>query len=80
MATKNALTRWIIEALQSYEGSASLIQVCEFVWRKSESQLRDSGDLYFTWQYDIRWAAHSLRVSRKLRLANSSPRGIWELI
>jgi hypothetical protein len=44
-----------------------------------ENELRRSGDLFFTWQYDIRWVATQLRNKGILRAAESSPSGIWEL-
>ena len=30
-------------------------------WQTHESELPASGDLFFTWQYDIRWAAQHLQ-------------------
>jgi len=34
---------------------------------------------FFTWQYDIRWAANLLRRSGLMKPAESSPHGLWEL-
>jgi hypothetical protein len=79
MATKHDLTGWLEQALKASGGSASIADVCRHVWSLHEEELRHSGDLFFTWQYDIRWAAHQLRLEGRMRPVNSSPRGVWEL-
>lgn len=79
MASKENLREWIIEALKANKGRASIVQVCKYVWDKYQNELRESGDLFFTWQYDIRWASDYLRRTGIIRSAELSPRGIWEL-
>jgi hypothetical protein len=79
MVAKDRLGHWIIEALQDLGGSATLVDVCRHVWEHHESDLRASGGGFFTWQYDIRWAATQLRSYGKLRPASGSPRGVWVL-
>jgi hypothetical protein len=75
---KNDLRKWLLEAIQSYGGNASIVDVCKYVWANYENELRKHGDKFFTWQYDIRWVADDLRregiLSGELR-----PRGIWKL-
>lgn len=80
MATKHDLGDWIVDALRSNQGSARLIEICRQVWEQHEDELRVSGDLFFTWQYDIRWAATNLRHGGILKPASVSPPGIWELV
>jgi hypothetical protein len=79
VATKNDLGDWIVEALQAQGGAAPLIDVCRFVWQHHEDELRASGDLFYSWQYDIRWAATNLRHAGVMKPAETSPTGIWEL-
>ncbi len=79
MATKEDLSGWLIEALRANNGSASIVEVCKTVWNNYENELRGSDDLFFTWQYDIRWTATRLQNKGILRPAESSPSGIWEL-
>jgi len=79
MATKEDISGWLIEALRANNGSASTVEVCKYVWNNYENELRRSGDLFFTWQYDIRWVATQLRNKGILRAAESSSSGIWEL-
>ena len=57
MATKAELTSWTIAALRALGGSAHLIDVAKWIWANHEDELRGSGDLFYTWQYDVRWAA-----------------------
>ncbi len=45
----------------------------------AETALRRSGDLFFTWQHDIRWVAAEVRNEGGMRSAKPSPQGIWEL-
>ena len=80
MAYREELRDWLIEALKANKGSASIVEVCKYVWDNYENQLRRSGDLFFTWQYDIRWAATQLRKEGIMRAVSSSPKGIWELV
>ena len=46
---------------------------------KHESELRASGELFYTWQYDMRWAAQRLRDTHKLTYADRG-RKVWQLI
>ena len=80
MAHRKDLRNWLIEALKANNGSASLIDVCKYVWENYENELRRSERLFFTWQYDIRWAANRLRKEGIMRAAKLSRRGIWELV
>jgi hypothetical protein len=80
MATKFDLDSWVIASLEELGGSASLVEISRLIWRDHESELRASGDLLYTWQYDARWAAHRLRVQKRLKSAGESPRGVWELV
>lgn len=79
VATKKELKDWIIEALKANNGRATLLEICKYVWANHEDDLKHSDDLFYTWQYDIRWAATSLREGGKLLPASKSPRGVWEL-
>ena len=78
MATKNDLVDWLYEALRGL-GRGRIPYLCKFVWENHEQELRQSGELFYTWQYDIRWAAYQLRKSNKMKQQALSPKGIWEL-
>ncbi len=80
MADKSILESWIVEALKEHGGSADLIDVCKTVWRRHEADLRAAGDLFYTWQYDIRWAGTKLRKRGILAPASrEKSREPWQL-
>lgn len=79
MATKHDVTDWVVSALQRLDGHGSLIAVAKEIWKRHESELRASGDLFYTWQYDMRWSANALRRKGTMKAANVSPHAIWEL-
>lgn len=80
MATRADLVMWLQEALRAHGGRATIVEVCRYVWERYETILRDSGDLFYTRQYDIRWAATSLRRRGIMRAASQSRNGTWELV
>jgi hypothetical protein len=76
---KSDLDGEVLAALKAEGGSAGIVALCRRVWETRETDLQNSGELFFTWQYDIRWAANRLRRSGKLKPVSESPRGVWEL-
>ena len=79
MALRERLMQWVVEALQAHDGSASILQVHKYIWDHHESELRGSGDAFFTWQYDVRWAANKLRDDSVLQPKPKGDRGPWRL-
>ena len=79
MADKYDLRDWLIQALLANGKQGTIIDVCKFIWSKYENELQMSGDLFYTWQYDVRWAATELRKNGKMKPAQISPKGTWEL-
>lgn len=80
MATKEDLKEWLLDALQENGESATIVEVCQHIWENHEADLRASGSLFYTWQYDVRWAATALRNAGKLRPAKETAKGVWQLI
>ena len=76
MYTKADIQDWIVNALASHGGEAHLIQVAKHIWEHHEDDLRSSGDLFYTWQYDMRWSAQNLRDKGKLEKLSKS----WRLL
>jgi hypothetical protein len=79
MATKADLVTWTLEALRSMGGAGTAVQVCREVWLRHEPELRNSGDLFYTWQYDIRWAAQKLRNEGVLAQAPKGSNLPWRI-
>lgn len=69
MATKLDLDGWVLQAVADCGGEATVTETAKAIWRLHHRDLEASGDLFFTWQYDMRWAAERLRKAGKLTLA-----------
>lgn len=80
MTHKEDLQDWVIAALKANNRSASIITISKYIWEHYQDELKRSGNLFYTWQYDVRWAANALRKQKKIRAAELSPKGIWELL
>lgn len=78
--TRYDLPDILFKSLKDMGGQASIIEVCKYVWEKYKTNLQDSGDLFYSWQYDIRWAATELRKTGRMKPAEISPRGVWEVV
>jgi hypothetical protein len=79
MAAKADLDTWVRDALRDLGGRASIVEVAKTIWKQHETDLLSSGNLFFTWQYDMRWAANRLRRRGAMKAVAVSPSGIWEL-
>jgi hypothetical protein len=79
VATKNDLQDWVLDAVVAHGGKAKPIDVARHVWNHHNDELQASGDLFFTWQYDLRWAAQKLRDAGKLRAKHGERSGTWDL-
>lgn len=79
MMTKRDLPEVLLTSLRELGGEATIVGICKYVWERYADELRDSGDLFYTWQYDIRWAATELRKEGLMKAAACSPSGVWQL-
>ena len=79
MLTRLELADYVYDALKSQGGKASILQISKHVWKNHRTEIENSGDMFFTWQYDMRWAGQHLRDSGKLMPADKNPRGVWEI-
>ena len=80
MATKHDLPNWILEALRDLGGRATIVEVAKHIWTHREGELKDSGDLFYTWQYDMRWGAQMLRKKGKTGFFTEKRKSEWVLI
>ncbi len=69
----------LYSSIKALGGQTDIINVCKYVWEHYKIDLEHSGDLFYTWQYDIRWAATELRKTGRMKATEISPRGIWEV-
>ena len=79
MATRGDLPQWVLEAVRQQGGSATPVAVAKQIWADHEAELRASGDLFYTWQYDMRWAAQALRNRGQLGAKHGERTGTWDL-
>jgi len=79
MATKEDIADWVVVALTTLGGSGAVVEVAKEIWQVREAELRASGNLFFTWQYDMRWSANTLRRRGVLKAVEVSPHGAWVL-
>jgi hypothetical protein len=68
---------WVVEALRAKGGRATVVDLAKHIWQTHQEELRRAGDLFYTWQYDIRWAATKLRHRGKLKTTDRGQP--WEL-
>jgi hypothetical protein len=78
--TRDQLPSLVEESLRRLGGAAPLVEVAKDIWKNHEEQLRASGDLFYTWQYDMRWAAQRLRDAHKLTYTKKDRQQVWQLI
>ena len=79
MMRRQDLKSWVYDALVEHGGEAKIVDVARHIWAHHEADLHASGDLFYTWQYEVRWAAKHLRDEGTVAAPESSPRGTWAL-
>jgi hypothetical protein len=78
--TREQLPQIIEQSLRRLGGTAPLVEVAKDIWVHHEPELKASGNLFYTWQYEMRWAAQKLRESHKLAYSKKDRKQVWELI
>ncbi|ART62282.1 hypothetical protein [Kushneria marisflavi] len=79
MVTRESMKNWVVEALESMGNKGWPKDVAKYIWDNYETELKESGSLLYTWQYDVRWAAQSLRNSGRLKPVYGRRDLPWEL-
>ncbi|MBN9364555.1 MULTISPECIES: hypothetical protein [unclassified Devosia] len=79
MPSKIDLQQWVLAAVKSNGGKATIVEVSKYIWDTHEGELRSSGDLFYTWQYDMRWAAQELRRAGTFASIPASDKRHWQL-
>ena len=75
--SRQDLVEIVHQAVVGLGGNAKLIDIAKWIWRNHEADLRASGDLFYKWQYDMRWAALELRKQGRLANPDGAPKGVW---
>ena len=71
------MDKWVYEALTACGGEASIVQIAKHIWENHETELRSSEELFFTWQYRMRWAGQNLVKARKIKKDKVGSRAKW---
>jgi hypothetical protein len=66
----------ILEALSTPGKKDKIAKIAKYIWDHHETDLRASGDFFYTWQYDMRWASNGL--VKEGSLDKTTHRGMWE--
>jgi len=76
---REKLQLWVRETLGDLGGEGNINQIAKHIWEKHENDLRQGGDVFYSWQYDMRWAAQQLRSKGFLGLRTEGSKSIWTL-
>ena len=79
MTYRETLQLWVREAVGKLGGSAEVNQVAKQIWLDHETDLKQTGDHFYSWQYDIRWAAQALRAKGLMGLYKRGSKSVWTL-
>jgi len=75
-----SLEDWILDALKDHRGSATIVEMAKHIWTHHESDLRSSDEMFFTWQYRMRWAGTRLSKAGKINKGKDGIRARWQLL
>ena len=73
---RDDLKQLILDAITVRGATARIPEIGKYIWERHEADLRASGDFFYTWQYELRWASNQL--AREGKLDKTSTRGIWK--
>jgi hypothetical protein len=74
--TRSDLQESVLRCLTEAKVPTHWADIAKHIWEHSEADLRRSGRLFYTWQYDMRWAMQRLRDAGKV---HNVGKGEWEL-
>jgi hypothetical protein len=78
MTDRSDLVPWIVDGLKANGGRVHFIEIAKHIWANHRREIETSGNFFYKWQYEMRWAGDQLVKARKIRKNGSS--GIWELL
>ncbi|MCP1972529.1 hypothetical protein [Bradyrhizobium elkanii] len=73
---RDDLKKLILDAIASRGGSARIPEIGKHIWDRHEPALKASGEFFYVWQYELRWASNQL--AREGKLDKTSTRGVWK--
>ncbi len=78
--TRDTIKTWTEHALKNLGGTSHYKSVAKELWKLYGIKLKGD-ERFYTWQYDMRWAAQELRDEGKLNNSHTAdiPKGYWSL-
>ncbi len=77
---KADLPLYVLRCLQHLDGRGTVLEVSKKFYELFSGELTEAEDLFYTWQYDIRWAATELRKNDLLlKSSNVGEKNLWIL-
>jgi len=80
MTETDLMKPMVVAALEYHGGMATLVQVAKYILENYEDDLKAAGDLYYRWQYVMRWSATHLRHDGRMVPAKDCDHGVWVLL
>ena len=81
MIKRKDLTEILEEALTALGGEGKIVEICEYIWGKYKDNLLSSGDIFYTWQYDLRMSAkETLKAKGKITTLKDGKKSVWKLV
>ena len=70
----------LYKCLSDLGGEATVLETTAYFWSRHDTELRKSGNLFYTWRYDLHQAAKALRRQHRMMEAFYSREGVWALV
>ncbi|WP_082167382.1 hypothetical protein [Methylobacterium aquaticum] len=77
---RQKLSEAVLRAVRDNGGRATIVEIARHIWINHEADLKAAGDLFYTWQYEMRWTAQKLRNAGQLAYARENGRNVWQLV
>ena len=77
---KQDMALLVSDALESRGGEGTIVEVATLIWENYKDELEASGEIFYTWQYDMRWARHRLSEKGKLITKSRGRESVWVLV
>jgi len=74
------LQQWVCEALKANDGKASIVEICKHIWSNHELDLKNDEQLFYTWQYQMRWAGQQLVKKNLIKKTKLGIKAEWVLL
>lgn len=70
----------LYNVLDELGGEATAVEAVACFWTRYDEELRESGNLYYTWEFDLEKAVKDLRRDHRMMEAFYSPEDVWALV